>query len=230
MNFGGEWVERTRATDQEADLKFNEELFIRLLAESDLGHSELSVKSTAERFFFDAYYGILGHDRMLGVLDTYRWADPFGTKLLTLELQFLHGTGIEDPQIEDWLLVMPQLRSNRRPWQTAGYTFTSVERGRVDGYGRFKAYTGRNHRKVAEVICGKKVAEEANDEVRALAKSKSRGVLLLYPVFQKADDNLDQSETPTMGFAFIPPPNDLPRRAEFTVMRPDLKDQPVVDV
>jgi Z1 domain len=230
MNFGGEWVERTLASDRDEDLKFNEELFVRLLADSDLGHSELSVASAGKRSSFDAFYGVIGHDRMLGVLDAYRWVEPYGTNLLKLESQFLHGTAVGDPQIDDWLLLMPQLRSNRKPWQTGGYTFSSVERARVGGYGRFKAYTDPNHRKVAEVISGNTFAEAANDEVRALAMPRRRGVLLLYPVFQRADENLEQSGIPTMGFAFIPPRNELPRRAEFTVRRKDLEDQPVVDV
>jgi hypothetical protein len=230
MNIGGDWVERTLASDRDEDLTSNENLFAQLIADSDLMHSELSVTSAGERFWFDAFYGIIGHDSMLDVIDSYIWAEPYGTTLLKLESEFLHGTAIGDPQIDDWLLLMPQLRTNRKPWQKAGYTFSSVERARVDGFGRFKAYTGRNHRKVAEVISGKLVAEEANEEVRAMAMRRGRGVVLLYPVFQPADENPDQSETPTMGFAFIAPPNDLPRRAEFTVARPDLEDQPVVDV
>jgi hypothetical protein len=230
LNFGGEWVERTLASDHDEDLKFNEELFIRLLANTDLKHSELSATSGGKHSKFDAWYGIVSHDRMLGMLDAYRWVEPYGTTLLELESQFLHGAAIGDPQIEDWLLVMPQLQLHRKPWQTAGYTFISVERARVGGFGRFKAYTGPNHRKVAEIISGNGTAEEANDTVRALAKSRGRAVLLLYPVFQRADENLEQSETPTMGFAFISPPNDLPRRAEFTVKRPDLEEQLVVDL
>lgn len=230
MNFGGEWVERTLASDREEDLKFNEDLFVRLLADSDLGHSELSVVSSGKRSAFDAFYGVVGHQRMLEVLDAYRWVEPYGTTLLTLESQFLHGTATGDPQIDDWLLLMPQLRSNRKPWQTAGETFSSVERARVGEHGRFKAYTDPKHRKVAEVIGGNTIAEETNDEVRALATPGRRGVVLLYPVFQPADQNAEQSEIPTMGFAFIPPPNNLPRRAEFTVRRKDLEDQPVVDV
>ena len=91
---------------------------------------------------------------MLDMLDAYRWAEPYGTSLLELESQFLHGTAIGDPQIDDWLLLMPQLQLHRKPWQTAGYTFISVERARVGGFGRFKAYTGPNHRKVAEIIIG----------------------------------------------------------------------------
>jgi hypothetical protein len=229
-NFGGEWVERTLASDRDEDLSVNEQLFARLLAESELMHSELSVTSVGERFSFDAFYGIVVHDRMLEVLDAYVWAEPYGTTLLKLESEFLRGVAIGDPQIDDWLLLMPQLRTNRKPWQTAGYTFSSVERARVDGFGRFKAYTGRNHRKVAEVISGKLVAEEANEEVRAVALMRRRGAVLLYPVFPRADEGAEQSEIPTMGFAFIAPPNDLPSRAEFTVARPDLEDQAVVDV
>jgi hypothetical protein len=229
-NLGGEWVERTLASDRDEDLTFNEDLFAQLIADSDLMRSELSAMSAGERFSFDAFYGIIGHEPVLDVLDSYIWAEPYGRTLLKLESEFLHGTAIGDPQIDDWLLLMPQLRTNRKPWQKAGYTFSSVERSRVDGFGRFKAYTGRNHRKVAEVISGRLVAEVASEEVRELAMRRGRGVILLYPVFQPADENPEQSETPTMGFAFIAPPNDLPRRAEFTVARPDLEDQPVVDV
>jgi len=80
------------------------------------------------------------------------------------------------------------------------------------------------------VISGNAVADEANDQVRSLARPSGRGAVLLYPVFQRADEGPEQSGIPTMGFAFIAPPNDLPRRAEFTVIRKDLEEQPVVDV
>lgn len=231
LNFGGEWVERTLASDREEDLKFNDKLFTDLIAECDPKNTELAVTIGGKRSAFHAFYGIVGADRMLSVLDAYRWADPYGTKLLELESQFLHGTAIGDPQIDDWLLLLPQLQHpSRKPWQPAGHTFTSVERARVAGYGRFKAYTDPDHRAVAEVISGKRAANEVNDQVHELAKARGRGVVLLYPVFPRADDEVEQPETPAMGFAFICPLNKLPRRAEFTVARKDLEDQPVVDV
>ena len=109
-NFGGDWVERTLASDREEDLKFNEDLFIGLIGDSDLKHSELSVTSVGERSAFKAFYGVVGHGRMLEVLDAYRWAEPYGTSLLRLESEFLHGASIGDPQIDDWILLMPQLQ------------------------------------------------------------------------------------------------------------------------
>jgi hypothetical protein len=230
MNFGGDWVERTLASDGEEDLRFNEVLFTGLIAECELKNPELAVIVNGKRSAFRAFCGIVGHNRMLDVLDAYRWAEPYGTTLLKLESQFLHGTAIGDPQIDDWLLLLPQLqRSNRKPWQPEGYTFTSVERAKVAS-GRFKVYTDPGHRVVAEVISGNAAAEENNDEVHELTKPRGRGVVLLYPVFPRADEDLEQSGIPTMGFAFICPRNDLPRQAQFTVIRKDLEDQPVVDL
>ena len=80
------------------------------------------------------------------------------------------------------------------------------------------------------MISGNATAAGADGELRGLAMPRGRGVVLLYPVFQKADENPEQSGIPVMGFAFIAPPNNLPRRVEFTVRRKDLEDQPVVDV
>jgi hypothetical protein len=231
VNFGGEWVERTLASDREEDLKSNEELFGGLIAECDLKNPELAVTVGGKRSAFRAFCGVVTSERLLAVLDAYRWAEPYGTSLLKLESEFLHGSGIGNPGINDWLLLLPQLRRpSRRPWQSAGSTFTSVERSRVGGYGRFKAYTDPDHRAIAEVISGKTVADEANDEVRELTRPTGRGVLLLYPIFPRADDDLEQSAIPVMGFAFICPRNTLRRRAEFSVIRKDLEDQLVVDV
>jgi hypothetical protein len=231
MNFGGDWVERTLASDLEEDLKFNEGLFTRLIAECDFNNPGLTVTVNGKRSAFQAFCGIVGHDRILEVLDAYRWAEPYGTRLLKLESQFLHGTAIGDPQINDWLLLLPQLqRSSRKPWQPAGYTFTSVERARVEGSGRFKAYTDPGHRLVAEVVSGNAAAEQANNEVHELTKLRGRGVVLLYPVFPRADEDPEQSGIPAMGFAFICPQNDLPHRAQFTVIRKDLENQPVIDL
>ena len=121
MNFGGEWVERTLASDLEEDHKSNEALFSGLIAECDLNNPELAVTIGGQRSAFPAFCGIVAPDRLLTVLDAYRWAAPNTTSLLKLESEFLHGTGTEDPQIDDWVLLMPQLqRPVRRPWQTAG--------------------------------------------------------------------------------------------------------------
>jgi hypothetical protein len=92
--------------------------------------------------------------------------------------------------------------------------------------GRFNVFTESKHVNVAEVLVGKR-AGRLDGAIGALRRERRRGVMLLYAVYPK--DEVGQ-EIPTMGFSFLPPANDLPKRVVFSVLRKDLEAEPVVDV
>lgn len=216
-NFGGNWVERTLCSDEDGDLQYNATLFEKLLGESDRSLFDLEVDVGGLRTKVSAFTALIPADRMIDVLSAYRWAKPHTSSLLKLELDFLRG-GLGDPEIEDWILLMPQLqRSSRLPWQVAGETFTTVERARIDGGGRFKAFTVPYHRLMAEVLTGVSAGEPVNGPTRDLHRELKRGALLLYPTYPKIEEQVQQPTIPAMGFAFLPPRNSLPRRIVFGV-------------
>ena len=53
--------------------------------------------------------------------------------------------------------------------------------------------------------------------------------MLLYPVWPKETEE-PEPVCPTMGFALLPPQNDLPRQAQFTVRVKKFESEPVVDI
>jgi hypothetical protein len=219
-NFGGEWVERTMCTDVEELLRANAELFADQLRSTDLVLDDFVIEVDGRRSAAPGYAGLIDHAAVVDVLGDYRWAEPNESSLLTLELEFLRGRS-GDPEIDDWVLYLPQLKNaSRIPWQVGGLTFTTVERSRVDGFGRFKAFTEPRHRHVAEVLTGRSDGVAVSPLAASLARKSRRGALVLYPVHPPADEDTDQSPTPTMGFAFLPPSNRLPRQLQFRVRDP----------
>ncbi len=117
-----------------------------------------------------------------------------------------------DPEVDDWILYLPQVTTKRMAWQVAGLTFASVERSRVDNAGRFKAFTEPRHRRVAAVLTGQADGTLVDPSARALLADARRGALVLYPVYPFRDAEPDWPEIPAMGFAFLPPVNTHPRR------------------
>lgn len=228
-NIGGEWVERTQASDIDTDLMHNEQLFLPLLTQGDVRRSQLTVQADGLKTTTDAYWTIVPHQDMIQVLDAYRWAEPVRHSVLAVELDFFKGRGTSDPQIDDWIILLPQLKTNvRTPWEVAGRIFTTVERSRVGGFGRFKAYSDPGHRRVAEVLTGKLSGDALDVDGKAIEMSRRRGAILLYAVWPKETEE-PEPVRPTMGFAILPPQNDLPKQAQFTVRVKKFQADPVID-
>jgi hypothetical protein len=120
---------------------------------------------------------------------------------LQLQLEFLAGDGELRADIEDWLLIAPQLKRGARPgwqWRSSDFDFDVKYRSRLGG--RIKAYSEPEHRAIAEHITGLRTAPGANDALGALAAPK-RAVMLYYPVW--TDDHPPDPFTPVAGFALL---------------------------
>lgn len=213
-NFGGEWIERTLVSDVMEDLQANSLLFGDLLSKSSLEHDEFRTKSTFGTATARGYAGIANHQAVLDVLKKYRWAEPDTSSLMHLEIEFFEGAS-GDPEIDDWIIYVPQVNSRRANWSVGGYDLATVERSRV-GQRRFKAFTEPRHRRVAEVLTGILDGQAISPVAAELAQKRRRGALILYPTYPpKSDDPAWPDGLPALGFALLPPANRLPRRLAF---------------
>lgn len=226
-NFGGQWIERTLLSDTTADLKHNAKLMERLVLEAqDFLYRTIRPKKASGPA--PGYVGLVSHSLLVDTLSEYVWAKPFTNTLLHLELQFLRGDSeFGDPEIDDWVLYMPQVNSDRCPWEVNPYTFSTVERSRVDSSGRFKAFSEPRHRRVAEVITGVS-DDEIDGEGAEFSGCARRGALLLYPTFPFEKDEPDWPDIPAMGMAILPPPNSHPRRLAWSVRDPSRRNDPII--
>lgn len=228
-NFGGQWIERTLLSDVASDLKHNEELLKRLVRDAaDFRRRELWVKG--EGASAPGVLGIVPHSLVLGILGEYLWAKPDATTLLQLELDFLRGkSDVGDPEIDDWVLYMPQVKSNRTPWRVDNFNFATVERSRIDNSGRFKAFSEPRHRHLAEIF-----ANISDDEIEGdgseFAGYSRRGTFLLYPTYPFAKDEPDWPEIPAMGLSILPPANSHPHKLGWGVADPKNPEEPIVPV
>jgi hypothetical protein len=230
-NFGGEWVERTLCSDIEEDLRHNADLFAELIRTADIRQYDFTIQLDGRRSSAPGYASLVAHSAVVDTLSNYRWAEPHTSSLLTLELEFLRGeSSLDDPEIDDWILYLPQVKSEALPWQVAGHTFASVERSRIDNAGRFKAFTEPRHRLVAEVLTGQTAqGTPVTTAAEVLAADARRGALVLYPAYPFSKDEPDWPEIPAMGFAFLPPRNGHPRRLAWGVRDPLHELEPIVD-
>jgi hypothetical protein len=231
-NFGGLWMERTLLGEDPESLGHNESLFRRLLESADVSREALEVTVGNRHESPMAGIAVVGHDDFVEVLSHFRWVDD--RPLFTLELDYLRGAN-GDPEVDDWLIVLPQIRSSfRQPWQIGPHEFASVKRSRSDAKGnlgvkRFKAFTTPAHRRIAEAV----VLPGEGDLIRSSGTlepaSSRRGVCLLYPSFPPGETDPDWPDIPAMGFALLPPPNSLPVRVEFAVRDPNRPEAVVVE-
>jgi len=229
-NFGGEWVERTLCSDITADLGHNEALFGDLIRTADLRRDDFTIQQDGQQKSAPGYAGVVDHAAVIDTLSNYRWAEPNTSSLLTLELEFLRGTSsLGDPQIDDWVLYLPQVTTKRMAWQVAGLTLASVERSRVDNAGRFKAFTEPRHRRVAAVLTGQAEGTLVDPGAQALVADARRGALVLYPVYPFRDAEPDWPEIPAMGFAFLPPANTHPRRLVWGLRDRRQASEPIIN-
>ena len=91
----------------------------------------------------------------------------------------------------------------------------------MDSRDRIKVFTTPRDKIAAELIIGKRVADQPSPLLIELTAER-RGVLLLYPV--KATGRETDPDTPTMGLSILPPFNSMPRQTRFGVRRPEVDD------
>jgi hypothetical protein len=159
------------------------------------------------------------------VLRGYEWAN--GYRSVQRDLEFLAGTGANDPEIDGWTFLAPLLAKPREDqlWPVGERDFTVKFRQRVEL--RVGVYTEPFHKEVANVLIGADPIPGANDAVEHY-RSPRRGVFLFYPVTHVSGTR-GVADIPTMGFALLFPGNHIARAIVFGVRDPSQPDSPVVD-
>lgn len=222
MDFHGKWTERTvaPAEHERKKLKRNADSFASLLSGLDLTEADLSTgQETAPCIF-----GIAEQEPVLELLTRYEWAG--GLKPLQLLIEYLKGQGHASPDLEDWVVIAPQLKRGARRgwhWDAAGNRFDVKRRSRIGD--RIKAYSEPEHRNIAEHITGLDVAANPNDALQELTKHR-RGVLLFYPVW--TTQTLPKPFHPVAGFAVLCPGTVQSNRIVWQVHDPKNPDAVVV--
>ena len=220
-NFGGQWSEHRRVVQSADDRRHNETVFRKLFDE--VGLDEFNLISGARHM--SAYGVVASASQVSAILHEYLWAD--GLRDLQQELEFLDGK-YGDPQIDEWLILLPQLsKVTERTWDVNARSASVHRRSYWNRTAPLvNAYAGPDDRALAEIITGKRKSEEPSQDLRDL-KAARRAVMLVYPITHEPP--LEAGWLPTMGFSLLFPTNDIARQIGFEVVRSSKSGEPVID-
>lgn len=223
-NLGGNWSEPTGAPRTPAHARLNEKSAIKLIQSSNPGIETWTFKGTRidskQKIInvnFRCVCSVVTNEAIIEFLKSYSWGEGQGSDV-GAEVDFLVGEKEKNPEIADWLVMLPDLQSSSHGmWPEEGAAgFPSVaiqERSRVGD--RFGAYSVPDHRAVAGYISG--VSDNFNpspgDSSIGL-KNPHRGVMIIYPV--KAKNNPSEGHT-SIGFALVFPKNGIPTQVSWSV-------------
>lgn len=220
-NFGGKMREHRRVAQRAADKRENETLVRELLRSGPMDRLVLQDEAGEVA----AYGGVRSSEVVRQALDGYRFAD--GGRDFAAELDFLDG-GHGDPGIDDWAVLLPQLRrATQRTWTHDGLELSVHRRGYwMQAKPLANAFTGPDDKRVAEALTACRPVTAPSPDLTALI-SERRAVLLVYPITHEPPDEVDW--VPTFGLTLQLPENEIPRRITFAVRNPNEADEPVID-
>ena len=208
-NMGGEWLERTLLPEEPSAVTLNNDLIARLLRSTTLSSDDFEVKDEKNvTFRMKAHWCSLQPDRVIAALRPFQFSKP---GVLAAALAFLEG-GMGEPEIDGWLLVAPQVKSDETWDPVGGLKFSVADRSRREEAAGYKAFSEPRHRAVAEHLAMVKLRQALNAKTTELSKRR-QGVILLYP----CKDYKRNEKFVSMGFALLAPPNGIARRAAFSV-------------
>lgn len=220
-NFGGRRSMLTMTPDKPTRQKANVEAVRDLLKAAEaLGRKTLGgTLSDGKHFDTDAFVFSSSNDSLTRFLSSYRWLETEYKEEsarpadVNLQIEFLKK---EKHEISSWLIVAPQRnKSFGKPVSFAGVAELTVKlRSRDPSSRRFQVFGEPPHRDVADYLAGisQKNFKTPNSATKNL-KSEHMGVLLLYPVREKENDQV------SMGYELFFPPNSMQFDTGFTVRR-----------
>jgi hypothetical protein len=213
-NLGGEYRERTVAPATDAGAQMNQRALEDMLSGRQLDQRKLSFDSGSAT---TAYVATVSPDRLVGFLRAYRWLPD--KRPVQRDLDYL-TSGRFDPDIDDWLVIAPQLQSldPNRVLKVDSVELTVKNRKRTSTGGRYAVYSEPDHVSMAKYVAGHDVSVAPNDELAALRRPR-RGVMLLYPV-----QWYEQETLITVGFALAYPPNTSSKHWFWGVREPAAVD------
>ncbi|MBO9712474.1 Z1 domain-containing protein [Sphingomonas sp.] len=229
-NFGGRLSESTFAPDKDADIKHNHKALLTLLDDRKIETVELAATVGGASIRLDARTVALPPEDMIAFLKDFHWfntGDERGRpKPMQLQIEFLERTGAQSAGVTDWLLLAPQVDSDRTPLTIGKTPFNVIHRGYNDG--RFGTYNDPKHRALAEYIAYRTDLPNANQGLQNL-RSPGRGVIIYYPVTPEKVPAKAKAPYGT-GFTLLFPPNNIATPITFGVRRQDKSAAVVVPV
>jgi hypothetical protein len=209
-NIGGEWREKTAAPASKTTALKNQMLVRKVLDHKGLRNDWFEAEIGGERSAFEGFWTYLQPADIRRWLANYSWAKG-QEDCMSREEIYLSGKGKDDPKIERWLFLAPQLQSKVDTWPVGKDKLTVKVRARVDGHGRFKVYSERQHRTIARVAAGLEKAATVSPALRKVMKPGT-AVLCFYPVRDRGEDFV------SMGFTLQLPSNGRPSELRYSAL------------
>lgn len=214
-NFGGRHAESGRVTFKPTERAENVDRLASLVEGAPAHTVSLTGRAAdgTQRSLNGRLY-TLGAARFLGFLERYAWGTP--ESQFANVISFLKGTGADSPGVDQWLLLMLTKPSAKSHWAFDGFDHGVFERSVLNG--RFKVFSEKRHRDIADHLTGISHLPVADGPLDAL-RAPRQAVALLYPTMRKGDDVkakvADREITLGLDLAF--PPNSIRQRMNWRV-------------
>ena len=165
-----------------ADIAHNYDAILPLMQQANR-RAEFAFPGRTGPGSYPARYGVVAHEDLLSTLAGLRWADPTHFDPDLAFLREIRGA------VDDWVLLMPQLRTGANRI-LAGLGASSVFYRRRSRDPLFQAISDPKHRYAARRIAGVPVDTPYEDSAADGLGSSRRGALITYPI---VEDPLNQS-------------------------------------
>lgn len=211
----------TRYDELKTHLISNEKLFVDQFAKTPLRLD--SINSTTQM-----YYAVINADEMCSLIDKVQRpskndSDAANEKLFGLFLKSKNCT------INEWVIILPQIKSNRPAWTTVpGFSLNTVFRDWKSDFDKkqLKTIGERKGRLAAQIISGSSPAADISDKdidglspiIRSLVTQPRRGVLILYPTYNGQEN---KNLPPIMAYECILPPQKIRQGWQVRDASPD---------
>ncbi len=166
-----------------ADIAHNYDAILPLMQQANR-RAEFAVPGRTRAGSYPARYGLVAHDDLLSALERLRWSDP---TLFEPDLAFLHEIR---GSVDDWIVVMPQLREGANR-VLPGLGASSVFYRKRSRHPRFQAISDPKHRHAARRIAGVPAGERYADSVADDLHASHRGAFIIYPIVEHPLDGTD---------------------------------------
>lgn len=217
QNFSGVWKERVSPNDKRR--KENASLVRDLISKDFRGKFRFGFDdSDGKRVEWSGSVAKVKPSDMIVFLDNYSWTDD--QRLMIREKEFLEGEGDWDPEIDQWVIVLPHKASAADLFWRGPDAFSVFVRARA-GSVNFKVFSERRHRMIASHIAGVERLDGVTPDTEILRKPKT-GIMLCYPTvdthFSSKNAALEVSDADiTMGFGLQFPRNHITVSISYTV-------------
>ncbi len=185
-----------------ADIEHNYDAILPLMQQAN-HRADFAFPRKSGTGSYPARYGVITHDALLPALEQLKWSDPIHLEPDLAFLQEIRGS------VDDWVLLMPQLRTGaNRVLRGLGPSSVFYRKRSRDPL--FQAVSEPIHRHAAKRIAGVTVDESYEDSIANGLQASRRGALIIYPIVEQPLAESDYgSEVPSrsciVGLRIVPP-------------------------